>query len=175
MYKYRISLEDRGLHIQFLENFIHPDRHEALWFFNGGQFSSVFRCEMENPGFLEGKAIYDIIIQYFEYIHLRESIWVNITTNIYFEFLLLYNAWSISHATAFHLWAQGRIPPLFPCVSYEMTERVSRVTTPVSCVTSTGIPAQSAANILKPPVLNPHSTTYTHGATCCWLGCTTHA
>jgi len=41
-------------------------------------------------------------------------------------------------------------------------------TTPASCVTSTGIPAQNAPNILKPLVPNPHSNPFTHGAD--WVG-----
>ena len=68
----------------------------------------------------------------------------------------------------------GMIRPPYPCVSYEATKRVSRCqrvykrgTTPASCVSSTWMPAQIAANILKPLVPNPHSTTFTHDATCC--------
>ena len=67
----------------------------------------------------------------------------------------------------------GRIHPAFPCVSCKATKRVSRWqpvykrgTTLAFCVTSTGMPAQIAANIPKPLMPNPHSTTYTHGATC---------
>ena len=59
----------------------------------------------------------------------------------------------------------GRIRPPYPCVSYEATKRVSwwqriykRGTTPASCVTSTGMPAQNAADTLKPLVPNPHPT-----------------
>ena len=33
-------------------------------------------------------------------------------------------------------------------------------------VTSIGMPAQNAATILKTVVLNPHATSFTHGATC---------
>ena len=32
--------------------------------------------------------------------------------------------------------------------------------------------ASDLVTILKPPVPNPHSTRFTHGATCCWLRCT---
>ena len=38
-----------------------------------------------------------------------------------------------------------------------ISARVQHGTTPVSCVTSTGMPAQNAAIILKPLVPNPHS------------------
>ena len=38
---------------------------------------------------------------------------------------------------------------------------------PVSCVTSTGMPAQNTATIVKPLVTNLQSTPFTHGATCC--------
>ena len=38
-------------------------------------------------------------------------------------------------------------------------------TTSASCVTSTGMPAQKAATILKPLMPDPHSTPFTHGAT----------
>ena len=72
------------------------------------------------------------------------------------------------------LWAGGRTRPPFPCVSHEATKRVSlcqrvykRGTTPASCVTSKGIPAPNAANILKPLVPNAHATTFTYGAICC--------
>ena len=34
---------------------------------------------------------------------------------------------------------------------------------PASCVTSTGMPAQNAATIIKPLVPNLHSTLFTHG------------
>ena len=61
---------------------------------------------------------------------------------------------------------------LFTCVSYEakgvpMAARLQRGTSPASYVTSTGMPAQNAATILKPLVPNPYSTPSTHGATCC--------
>ena len=36
------------------------------------------------------------------------------------------------------------------------------------------MPVKNAATILKPLVPNPHLTHVTHGATCCWLGCTIH-
>ena len=52
------------------------------------------------------------------------------------------------------------------------TARLQRGITPASCVTSTGMPTQNAATIIKPLVPNPHSTPFTHGAICCWLGCT---
>ena len=45
---------------------------------------------------------------------------------------------------------------------------LQRGTTQDSCVTYTRIPVQ----ILKPPVANPRSTPFTHGAICCWLDCT---
>ena len=58
----------------------------------------------------------------------------------------------------------SRIRALYSCVSYEATKRFSRWqrvykrgTTPASCISSTGMPAQNAANILKPLVPNPHS------------------
>ena len=61
-------------------------------------------------------------------------------------------------------WMGGRIRPPFPSVSYEAAKRVSRWqrvykrgTTLASCVTSTGTPAQNAANIPKPLVPNSHS------------------
>ena len=41
-----------------------------------------------------------------------------------------------------------------------------------SCLSSTGMPAQNAANILQPLMLNPHSTIFKHGVTCFWLDCT---
>ena len=47
-----------------------------------------------------------------------------------------------------------------------MVARLQRGTTPISCVTSTGMSAQNTATILKPFVPNPHSTPFTHGATC---------
>ena len=53
-----------------------------------------------------------------------------------------------------------------------MAAHLQRGTTPTSCVTSTGMPVQNAATILKLLVPNPHSTPSTSGATCCWLGCT---
>ena len=65
----------------------------------------------------------------------------------------------------------GQIHPPFPCVSNEATIRVSRWqrvykrgTMPASCVSSTGMPALNAANILKPLVPNAHSTIFTHVA-----------
>ena len=69
------------------------------------------------------------------------------------------------------LWVGAGIHPPFPCVSYEATKRVSRWqcvykhgTTLASCVTSTGMPAQNAAKILKALVPNSHSTIFTHVA-----------
>ena len=46
---------------------------------------------------------------------------------------------------------------------FQMTARLQRGTTPASCVTSTGMPAQNAASILKLLVPNLHSTPFTHG------------
>ena len=43
-----------------------------------------------------------------------------------------------------------------------MAARLQRMTAPASCVTSTGIPPQNSATILKPLVPNPHSTPFTH-------------
>ena len=43
-----------------------------------------------------------------------------------------------------------------------MAARLQRGTTPALFVTSTGMPAQNAASILKPLVPNPHSTPFTH-------------
>ena len=45
-----------------------------------------------------------------------------------------------------------------------MVPLLPRGTTPASYVTSTGMPAQNTATILKLLVPNPHSTTFTHGA-----------
>ena len=39
-----------------------------------------------------------------------------------------------------------------------MAERLQRGTTPASCVTSTGMPAQNVATIIKPLMPNPRST-----------------
>ena len=47
---------------------------------------------------------------------------------------------------------------------------LQRGTTPASSVTSTRMPAQNAATILKLLVPNRHSAPFTHGATSCRLG-----
>ena len=49
-------------------------------------------------------------------------------------------------------------------MSVPIAARLRRGTTPASCVTSTGMPAQNAATILKPLVFNPHSIPFTHVA-----------
>ena len=77
------------------------------------------------------------------------------------------------------LWMGGRIRPPFPCVSYEATkERPDGSTSTawdyigLQCnLYSLGwrdrwMPAQNAASIFKALVSNPHSTPFTHGATC---------
>ena len=48
-----------------------------------------------------------------------------------------------------------------------MAARLQRETTLASCETSTGMPAQNVAIILKPLVPHSHLTSFTHGATCC--------
>ena len=62
-----------------------------------------------------------------------------------------------------HHFPACRIRQLKGC---PMAARVQRGTTPAPCVTCTGMPAQDAATILKPLVLNSHSTRFTHDATC---------
>ena len=48
---------------------------------------------------------------------------------------------------------------------HPMAARLQRGTTPTTCVTPTEVPGQNAATIIKPFVLNPYSTPFTHGAT----------
>ena len=91
---------------------------------------------------------------------------------------LFSDQWSV--VQQFFTWGRcGMEYVQFPCVSYEATKMVyrrqrvyKRRTTLASCVTSTGMSAQNASNILEPVMPNPYKTSFTHDATCCWMGCT---
>ena len=106
---------------------------------------------------------------YFSFIKYKfyENIYYANSTYIFWAEILPPCGRGVKYGQSFPACRMRRLKGCLP-----MTARLQRGNTLASCVTSTAMPAQKAANNPKSLVPNPDSTPFTHGATCCWLGCT---